>query len=76
MDRIVLQVEDSVARAWRTYNPERKAEIEKLLEARIMDNVRETEKEAFLKHLEIGRRQAAANGLTPEILDELLRVED
>lgn len=76
MDRIVLEVPDFVAKAWRAYPEKKRVEMEKKIADRIAAGIRAADREAFFAHLEKGQQMAAANGLTEEILDQLLREDD
>jgi predicted house-cleaning noncanonical NTP pyrophosphatase (MazG superfamily) len=76
MGRIVLEVDDKIAKAWRAYPPELKARFQRKLEASIAENIRKADKEEFFRHLDTVQQTAAANGLTQEILDQLLSEED
>jgi predicted house-cleaning noncanonical NTP pyrophosphatase (MazG superfamily) len=76
MERIVLEVDDKIAKAWRSYPPEFRARLQQKLETAIGENIRKTDKEDFFSHLDSIQRTAANNGLTQEILNELLSEED
>ncbi|MVN22653.1 hypothetical protein [Mucilaginibacter arboris] len=72
MERIVIEVDDATAKKWRAVSPKIKSELEKSFERQI-DELSEKMKEAnFENLLKIVREEAAKNGLTEEILQQLL----
>ena len=75
MERIVLEVDDNVAEAWRTASVKLKQEIGGVMNqqiAAIIDKKEETDIIQFLNEL---RREMAEKGLTQEILDDILKDE-
>jgi hypothetical protein len=75
MERIVLEVDDNVAKAWRTASIKLKQEIGGLVNkqiATIIDKKEETDILQFLSEL---RQEMAEKGLTQEILDDILKDE-
>lgn len=75
MERIVLEVDDSVAKAWRTASNKLKRDIGRLVNKQlgtIMDHREEKDTVVFLNEL---RQEMAEKGLTQEILDEILKDE-
>jgi len=72
MDRIVLEVDSAVARAWRNISPSQKAGYEQ----RITAVLRELKEAEFDRLLDEAGRVAAENGLTEDKLNELLNNED
>ena len=75
MDRIVIEVEDSLARKWRNTPLEVKNDIGKSLEKQLGEILRDKRHANFDIHLEQTRNEAASNGLTEEILQRLLDEE-
>ncbi len=76
MDRILLEVDDKTAKAWRNTSIKLRKLIETNLEQLINESLiksREANSELLLQD---ARREAAANGLTEEILEKLLNEED
>jgi len=72
MERIVIEVDDATAKKWRKTSPQIKNKLEKLFEKQI-EIVAERDKETqFEELLDKARREAAKNGLTEEILEQLL----
>lgn len=76
MERIVLEVDSSLASAWRKAPAEIKRQFTRDIELRLKEQVRLAEKDEFKEALSNLRRQAAENGLTKEILEQLLHEED
>ncbi len=75
MERIVLEVDDKVAKAWRTASVKLKQEIGGVMNqqiAAIIDKKEETDIIQFLNEL---RQEMAEKGLTQEILDVILKDE-
>jgi len=75
MERIVIEVDDATAKKWQNVSPKIKSELEKSFERQI-DGLSEKMKEAnFENLLKTVREEAAKNGLTEEILQQLLNEE-
>lgn len=75
MERIVIEVDDATAKKWQNVPPKIKSHLEKSFEGQI-DALSEKVKEAnFEDLLKIVREEAAKNGLTEEILQQLLNEE-
>jgi len=72
MDRIVLDVDSTLARAWRNVTPSVRARYEEKINA-VLRGLKEVE---FDRLLDEAGRIAANNGLTEEKLDALLNEED
>jgi hypothetical protein len=75
MERIVLEVDDKVAKAWRSASVKLKQEIGGVMNqqiAAIIDKKEETDIIQFLNEL---RQEMAEKGLTQEILDDILKDE-
>ncbi len=75
MERIVIEVNDTTAKKWQRISPEIKNTFEKSFEKQI-DELSEKAKEINFEILLIkARKEAAKNGLTEEILQQLLNEE-
>jgi len=75
MERIVIEVDEATAKKWRKASPEIKNRLEKSFEKQI-EIVSQSDKEAqFEELLKKARKEAAKNGLTEEILQQLLNEE-
>ena len=75
MERIVLEVDDRVAKAWREAPSEKKRDITNKISVRIGKELFEYDKDNFIQYLDQLRDKMAERGLTQEILDEILKDE-
>ncbi len=76
MERIVLEVNNDLAKAWRRSSVQLREQLEKEFELRAAEKIRKAGESDFNTALGELRDSAAANGLTPEILEALLNEED
>ena len=76
MEQIVLEVDSTLAKAWRKIPTTLKRQLTRDMEVQIAEQIRIAEKSKFEKALTDLRDQAEANGLTQELLEKLLREED
>jgi len=76
MERIVLEVNDSNAKAWRNASDKLRKEISKNMEQLLADSLSKSKETNFELLLHDARKDAAKNGLTEEILAQLLNEED
>lgn len=76
MERIVIEVEPRVAKAWRNISDARRKEIGNKVGVRLSKEVLETSKEEYLAYLDDLRSTMAERGLTQEILDNILNDKD
>lgn len=76
MERIVLEVDGSVASSWKKMPPALQRQFAKETEARMKEKIRLSEQGKFKEALANLRQEAADNGLTKEILEQLLHEED
>lgn len=75
MERIVIEVNDATAKKWREVPVKIKTQLEKSFETQIeilSDGLREAEFKSLLDQVS---EEAAKNGLTEEILQQLLNEE-
>jgi hypothetical protein len=72
MERIVLEVDDLTAKAWRNTSAKLRTQIGKNLEQVLNDSLNMTKEANFELLLQDARKEAAKNGLTEEILAKLL----
>ena len=75
MERIVIEMDDDTARKWRDVSPKIKNQMEKSFKEQIQmfsQGIREARFEALLDK---ASDEAAKNGLTEEILQQLLNEE-
>ena len=76
MERIVLEVDAQTARAWRNTSAKLRIKIGKSLEQVLTDSLNKAKDVNFELLLQDARKEAAKNGLTEEILTQLLNEED
>jgi len=72
MERIVLEVDDQTAKAWRNTSAKLREQIGKNLELVLNDSLTKSKEANFELLLQEIRLEAAKNGLTEEILAQLL----
>lgn len=76
MERIVLEVDDQTAKAWRNTSTKLREQIGKNLELVLNDSLIKSKEANFELLLQEIRIEAAKNGLTEEILSQLLNDND
>lgn len=76
MERIVLEVDERIAKAWREASSEKRKEINSKISVRIGKELFTYSKEDFLKYLDELRDKMAERGLTQETLGEILNEAD
>jgi hypothetical protein len=76
MERIILEVNNEVAKAWRNAPSQFKEKLEKDLELRIAKKIKEAEMNNFFELLDKVQEKASERGLTQETLEKLLNEED
>jgi hypothetical protein len=76
MEKIVLEVDDRIAKAWREASSEKRKEINSKMSVRIGKELFTYSKEDFLLYLNELRGKMAERGLTQEALDEILNEAD
>lgn len=75
MERIVIEVDDVTAKRWRNVSPKIKSHLEKSFQKQIDDVLQRVKDSNFEILLNKAREEAANNGLTEEILQQLLNEE-
>ena len=76
MDRIVLEVDDSTGKIYRNFSPESKLQLNQVVSLMLKKAVNDRSLPEYKKQLdEIGFKAVAA-GLTPEILEKLVKSDD
>ncbi|WP_183576162.1 hypothetical protein HDF18_20005 [Mucilaginibacter sp. X5P1] len=75
MERIILEVDDKTAKAWRNTSAKLREAIGKNLEQVLNDSLNKSKEANFEMLLQEIRSEAAKNGLTEEILMQLLNEE-
>jgi hypothetical protein len=76
MDRIVLEVDDSTAKIYRNFPPESKQQFNQVVSLMLKKAINDSSLPDYKKQLDDVGFKAIAAGLTPEILEELLRSND
>jgi len=76
MDRIVLEVDDVVGKAYRGFNPEKKKQFDQAVSLMVKKAINDANFAEHSKLLDEISNEAAKNGLTPEILEALLASDD
>ena len=72
METISIQVEPQIAQAYRAFAPQRQKQFQMLMSIVLERSIEQDSLEKTVADL---RDEAEANGLTPEILEELLADE-
>jgi hypothetical protein len=72
METISINVEPEIAEAYRSFKPQRQHQFEVLMSLILKRSLEEESLEDIVNNL---RNEAEANGLTPEILEQLLKSE-
>jgi hypothetical protein len=75
MERIALEVDDRVAKAWKEAPAEKKRDITNKMNIRITRELFDYDKQGFIEYLDQLRNNMAERGLTQEILDDILKDE-
>ena len=75
MERIVLEVDDNVAKAWNTASVKLKQEINSIMNKQIAGIFDQKEEKDIIQFLDELRGEMAQKGLTQEILDDILKDE-
>lgn len=74
MERIVIEVDEAIAKKWRLSSQERRNKISQQINLTIARELTES-KEDFLQYLNELRSKMKERGLTEEILQEILNDE-
>lgn len=75
MERIVIEVNDAAAKTWQNVSPKIKSHLEKIFEKQIDDISQKLKEFDFENLLKNAGEEAERNGLTEEILQQLLNEE-
>ena len=75
MERIVIEVADATAKKWRSVPPKIKSQLEKSFEKQIEIISQGVKEDEFKSLLDKISDEAVKNGLTEEILQQLLNEE-
>lgn len=74
MERIVIEVDDDVAKKWRDSSKKRKEKISQEINVKLAKELYDS-KEDFLQYLDELRNSMRERGLTEEVLQEILNDE-
>lgn len=72
MERIVIEVDENIARKWRSSSQKQKDKVSQQVNVILATELADT-KEDFLQYLNELRNTMKERGLTEEILEEILR---
>lgn len=75
MERILLEVDDSVAKRWRLSSQKMKAEMSEKISSSLGNILKAKSDEDFLTYLDELGAKMEQRGMTQEILDEILKDE-
>ena len=75
MEKIALEVDDRVAKAWKKAPAEKRRDIASKMNIRMARELFDYDKQGFLQYLEQLRKNMNKRGLTQEILDDILKDE-
>lgn len=75
MERIVIEVDEATAKKWRDVSPRIKSQLEKSFEGQINILTQGIKEAEFKSLLDKVSDEAAKNGLTEEILQQMLNEE-
>ena len=76
MERIVLEVDERIAKAWRKESMEKRKAITNKISVQISRELFEYSKDDFQQYLSELRKKMKERGLTQEKLDEILNETD
>lgn len=76
MERIVIQVDESVGKIYYRLSADKQRQISEALSLLLKKASNDITDEAYKALLDEFGNQAVANGLTPEVLEELLKKND
>ncbi len=76
MERIVLEVDDTVGEIYRSFSPESKQQFSQTVSLMVKKAINDATFAEYSKLLDDTGNEAVKNGLTPEILETLLAADD
>ncbi|MBX2944296.1 MAG: hypothetical protein KF725_00570 [Cyclobacteriaceae bacterium] len=76
MERIVIQVDDSVGKIYHLLSADKQQQISEALSLLLKKAANDITNDTYKTLLDEFGNQAIANGLTPEVLEELLKKDD
>ena len=76
MERIVLEVDDKIARDWRYASEQKKTEVTATMNKLLEIAFNKQRNDDFMLFVKEVQNKAAATGLTEDLLNEILNEED
>lgn len=76
MERIILEVDDTVGKIYRRLSPESKQQFNQTVSLMVKKAVNDATFAEYTKLLDETGSEAVKNGLTPELLEALLAAND
>ena len=76
MERIVLEVDDTVGKIYKSFSEESKQQFTQTISLMVKKAVNDATFSNYSKLLDDNGNEAVKNGLTPEILEALLASDD
>lgn len=76
MERIVIEVDEAIAKKWRLASSEFKKEVSEQISESIRKILDDNRKKHFLEYLDELGKKMKERGLTQEILDDILKDDD
>jgi hypothetical protein len=76
MERIVLEVDDTVGKIYRNFSDESKQQFNQTISLMVKKAMNDATFSVYSKLLDDTGNEAVKNGLTPEILEALLASDD
>ncbi len=76
MERIILEVDDTVGKVYRNFSPESKQQFNQTVSLMVKKALNDATFAEYSKLLDEAGNDAVKNGLTPEILEALLATDD
>lgn len=76
MERIILEVDETVGKVYRQFSPESKKEFNQAVSLMLKKAVNDTSFSDYMVYLDAIGNKAITNGLTSDKLDELLKAHE
>lgn len=76
MERIILEVDETVGKVYRQFSPESKKEFNQAVSLMLKKTANDASFSDYMVYLDTIGNKATANGLTPEKLDDLLKAHE
>lgn len=76
MERIILEVDETVGKVYRQFSPENKKEFNQVVSLMLKKAVNDASFSDYMIYLDAIGNRATANGLTSDKLDELLKAHE